>query len=525
MDMEFDIQCLQYMALESTIACDPEDYGLPDEKKYPMPDKKHVLLAIKFFNSTEDPEKQKILAANINKRIKDFNMESEVNVGDKNRFKKYWKPSNEAVITSVSPIVPYTKPALKKAESVDDPLLMRFPVKKKKGLMVANESIFNSSMILYHGSGELYDVLEPVALDLGNMLQKPGWSLFCFKKKEYATSWALMRALHKLVHEMKRRNTSVSAYDDYFSWSKNGYCVINRGKLGELKKFMRQLSTQGFVYTITVNRENVSFGNDSSHPEYTVRENHIKPSHIQEIKLNMTNIENHCRILNESDYLDFKLQMINDWDWMSRGLVSLLMVNDWSYNMIVNEPAIRKIRGDISSGILKPGDDIEKYISDNHVSLAQLKPMKRIKYKLMGMDKSITTESITMDSDQFSITKSKNKYLIKDENGKKIAELGYYDYSKKDFNWILFADIETDKAHRNQGLGSKLLNRAYSDVIKDNPKNGVYLMVRPDNKVAISFYKKNGFEFVKSIKLKDGNYDLMCMGNADKNQLINMNYA
>lgn len=98
--MEFDIQCLQYMALESTIACDPEDYGLPDEKKYPMPDKKHVLLAIKFFNSTEDPEKQKILAANINKRIKDFNMESEVNVGDKNRFKKFWKPSTEAATQS-----------------------------------------------------------------------------------------------------------------------------------------------------------------------------------------------------------------------------------------------------------------------------------------------------------------------------------------------------------------------------------------------------------------------------------------
>ena len=51
-------------------------------------------------------------------------------------------------------------------------------------------------------------------------------------------------------------------------------------------------------------------------------------------------------------------------------------------------------------------------------------------------------------------------------------------------------------------------------------------MVRPDNKVAISFYKKNGFEFVKSTKLRDGkNYDLMCKGNADKNQLINMNYS
>ena len=146
LDENFDIECVQYMALESTVLCDPEDYGLPEDKKYPMPDKKHVLLAIKFFNATDDPDKQKILAANINKRIKDFNMESEVNVGDKNNFKKFWKPSTEAVITSVAPIVPYQQPALKKAESIDDPLLIQFPVKKKKKdvNLVANESMIFS---------------------------------------------------------------------------------------------------------------------------------------------------------------------------------------------------------------------------------------------------------------------------------------------------------------------------------------------------------------------------------------------
>ena len=147
LDENFDIECVQYMALESTVLCDPEDYGLPEDKKYPMPDKKHVLLAIKFFNATDDPDKQKILAANINKRIKDFNMESEVNVGDKNNFKKFWKPSTEAVITSVAPIVPYQQPALKKAESIDDPLLIQFPVKKKKNApLVATESNLKSEI-------------------------------------------------------------------------------------------------------------------------------------------------------------------------------------------------------------------------------------------------------------------------------------------------------------------------------------------------------------------------------------------
>lgn len=420
MDMEFDIQCLQYMALESTIACDPEDYGLPDEKKYPMPDKKHVLLAIKFFNSTEDPEKQKILAANINKRIKDFNMESEVNVGDKNRFKKYWKPSNEAVITTVSPIVPYTKPALKKAESVDDPLLMRFPVKKKKEFKsVILESAFKSDLdVDYKSKGNL--------------------SLSNFKKVKVSEITKEMKEspvnFLKLIDD-KRDTTYIWKYDDD---------IVGVGSVRYID------ANCNWITAVQINPKYRGYGLGNQ-------------------------------------ILDFCVKELNG--------NALTVATD-------NKIALRMYK--------KYGFKI------SNESLADVKAGRRKVY-FMYLNKN--------NVPNFPITKSKNKYLIKDENGKKIAELGYYDYSKKDFNWILFADIETDKLHRNEGLGSKLLSRAYSDVIKDNPNNGVYLMVRPDNKVAISFYKKNGFEFVKSVKLKDGNYDLMCKGNADKNQLINMNYS
>jgi hypothetical protein len=62
-----------------------------------MPDKAHVLSAIKFFNyvSSEDEER---LARNIKKKINEYNMKDEVHVSDKNRFSKYFKePKNEAV--------------------------------------------------------------------------------------------------------------------------------------------------------------------------------------------------------------------------------------------------------------------------------------------------------------------------------------------------------------------------------------------------------------------------------------------
>ena len=70
-------------------ASERTDFGLPEKKKYPMPDKAHVLSAIKFFNYVS-PEDEKTLARNINKKIKEYNMKDAVHVSEKNRFHKYF---------------------------------------------------------------------------------------------------------------------------------------------------------------------------------------------------------------------------------------------------------------------------------------------------------------------------------------------------------------------------------------------------------------------------------------------------
>ena len=71
------------------------DFGLPEKKKYPMPDKEHVLAAIRMFNYV-DKSDEATLAKNINKRIQQFGMEDEINVGSGNRFSKYFtKPVKE----------------------------------------------------------------------------------------------------------------------------------------------------------------------------------------------------------------------------------------------------------------------------------------------------------------------------------------------------------------------------------------------------------------------------------------------
>lgn len=64
------------------------DYGIPSLRKYPMPDKKHVLSAIHYFNSVE-PKHEKELARNILRKIDEYGMKEVVHVGKDNRFSKY----------------------------------------------------------------------------------------------------------------------------------------------------------------------------------------------------------------------------------------------------------------------------------------------------------------------------------------------------------------------------------------------------------------------------------------------------
>lgn len=67
----------------------PKKYGIPSQKKFPMPDAAHVRSAIKFFNYVT-PSHEQELAVAILKRMKEYgiNVDS-VHVGEKNRFRKY----------------------------------------------------------------------------------------------------------------------------------------------------------------------------------------------------------------------------------------------------------------------------------------------------------------------------------------------------------------------------------------------------------------------------------------------------
>lgn len=71
----------------------PSDFGIPEKRKYPMPDEEHVLQAIKMFNNC-DPSDEEDLAEDIIRRIKRFGI-TDVKVGASNRFRKYFNPKTQ----------------------------------------------------------------------------------------------------------------------------------------------------------------------------------------------------------------------------------------------------------------------------------------------------------------------------------------------------------------------------------------------------------------------------------------------
>lgn len=63
------------------------DFGLPKQKKYPMPDKSHVLAAIRMFNYV-NRKYEKELAKNIIEKMNKYNISYDT-IGDNNKLKKY----------------------------------------------------------------------------------------------------------------------------------------------------------------------------------------------------------------------------------------------------------------------------------------------------------------------------------------------------------------------------------------------------------------------------------------------------
>lgn len=78
---------LGFLNEEKLKSSERTDFGLPAQKKYPMPDHAHVLAAIRMFNHVSSIH-EKELASNIKTKMKQYGISPD-QVGENNRLKKY----------------------------------------------------------------------------------------------------------------------------------------------------------------------------------------------------------------------------------------------------------------------------------------------------------------------------------------------------------------------------------------------------------------------------------------------------
>lgn len=133
-------------------------------------------------------------------------------------------------------------------------------------------------------------------------------------------------------------------------------------------------------------------------------------------------------------------------------------------------------------------------------------------------DLNINTLPITKEA-----IKDGNRLIIKN-HGEIIAKLDWYDYDIDNFDWVLISDIDTKANYRRKGLATKLINKAYEEIINTTHK-GIYLFVKADNDNAIKLYKKLHFKYVKEYNSNNTKYIIMAKGPTNISQLKRMEYA
>lgn len=123
--------------------------------------------------------------------------------------------------------------------------------------------------------------------------------------------------------------------------------------------------------------------------------------------------------------------------------------------------------------------------------------------------------------------KIKNNDYFVIVNGKIASQASYYLYSDmKNFDWINIADVDTKEEFRRRGYAQILLQKMLSNLDKKYPSMGQYLLVRTDNIPAIRLYQKFNFKEIRVVSDESSGkrYSVMCRGNADKKQLMNVDF-
>lgn len=225
-------------------------------------------------------------------------------------------------------------------------------------------------MKIYHGSIKKFNIIKPIGYDLGNIFLEPGWSVFCWRNKFYAESWAIFQLLRKIKKEEKGKNRLKINWD-----VREMKSLITSDNKNIIKNHYGRIT---YVYSANVPFYKVFPGNDSTQDEYTIREE-IKPYRVEELILNEETLNKYIKITTKEEINKYLNDFENKLYLNKRGILSYLMTKDYTINL--DTKVVESLEIGLKDGTLKPGENILMFLKNKGIEIKRVSIINRLKIR------------------------------------------------------------------------------------------------------------------------------------------------
>lgn len=325
---------------------------------------------------------------------------------------------------------------------MDDPISTLQGVHLQEGVEVPGG-------LLYHGSTYKIDEFKPMSLDIGNINQKPGWSTFCFARKDFAIRFGLMRLIQKAIQGADASRSNFGKCKCEWSVRANKP-FVNGYFLAPLV-----VGDKFYVYTLDPDKLDVHFGNDAKFPEYTFRESGIIPVKTEEYEVTPELLRDNI-IMAGSQFDEMKRDNDEVIDSLGNTARRAMLNHDYNTDSVVG-----KLEDAVKSGELKPGDDIEAYMTSHNL---EFKPDNWIGSRMEFSPDDFDADTYVSES---KTPYKESDYGLPDKKKYPMPDAKHVRSAIKFFNYV---DKE-DEAILARNINKKIKKFGIKDQIHVGPNN------------------------------------------------------
>jgi hypothetical protein len=207
---------------------------------------------------------------------------------------------------------------------------------------------------MYHGSDKYMRRLDPFSINMGTSVSQPRWSIFLWRNRDIAISWAIYSLVRSTFREKKSIGWNKKTHDYLYNPQTGGTLIDERSKQDWLNAIEDK---DVYLYNLEVPLIEIGIGHTKDIDEYTLD----RPSEyrsVEKIKVTKDFILETIQFCSEAKIMEMKRRMAQGKIRPSllRRIFGPLMLDDYfdDFNTLSRGLALGEIR---------PGDSIHDYLN------------------------------------------------------------------------------------------------------------------------------------------------------------------